>query len=162
MAMTIITINIKSFLLLLLSLEYYSWVLNDTQDRSCVSVFLIEWQWWQLGKIIFPFKNLTQVDLNGFEVKHRDTSRLTIRNDRSKCILLDCHLTYIDILYNHWDIVVHPTKNFNAIMLIVAIKLRKSAPCGTFLQAPFYSYYSPFYSFYSYYFPVCSIIYLIY
>jgi len=122
MALTIISITVSPFLILFFLLQYYVCALCDTHGRPSVSVILIERQRWQLGKIIFPFKNKTQVDLDGVEVKNGVTSRLFWWLDRSKCNLINGLWVFDDISYIHWDIIVYRSPIVNAIMRIFSKK----------------------------------------
>jgi len=118
MALTIIHITISPFFNSFFLLQYYVCALYDTHGRPSISVILIERQWWQLGKIIFPFKNKTQVDLDGVEVKNGATSGLFWLNDRSKRNLIYCRWGFDNISNIHWDIVIHRILIFNAIVRI--------------------------------------------
>jgi len=70
----------------------------------------------------FPFKNETQVDLDGFDAKNRVTSDIFIWINRSKCNLINSLWVFDDISHIHWDIVVCRTPIFNAIMHIFSKK----------------------------------------
>ncbi len=70
----------------------------------------------------FPFKNETQVDLNGFDAKNRVTSNIFIWINRSKCNLINSLWVFDDISHIHWDIVVCRMPIFNAIMHIFSKK----------------------------------------